>query len=217
MTFFDIKKAYDRANMDDMLHVIHEQGFTGKIWRLTKTLNEDLTARVKTKAGLSRKIKREKGGKQGGKLMVPMFAKMMDTLSEELENQEDIGVVVGNLRLCCLEYVDDVGTLAIGYDQQEKTLQAVNDFAIKRQLEWGVDKCKVMEIGTHKERRNSWKLGEKTIGNCETYRYLGEEISRDGKSKRNLSERFKKVKGTVRAIMTSAKTGVMKRWRRKCC
>ena len=211
VTFFDIKKAYDRANMDDMLHVIHEQGFTGKIWRLTKTLNEDLTARVKTKAGLSRKIKREKGGKQGGKLMVPMFAKMMDTLSEELENQEDIGIVVGNLRLCCLEYVDDVGTLAIGYDQQEKTLQAVNDFAIKRQLEWGVEKCKVMEIGTHKERRNSWKLGEKTIGNCETYRYLGEEISRDGKSKRNLSERFKKVKGTVRAIMTSAKTGVMKK------
>ena len=29
VTFFDIKKAYDRANMDDMLHVIHEQGFSG--------------------------------------------------------------------------------------------------------------------------------------------------------------------------------------------
>jgi len=29
ITFFDIKKAYDRANMNDMLHVIHEQGFTG--------------------------------------------------------------------------------------------------------------------------------------------------------------------------------------------
>ena len=211
VTFFDIKKAYDRANMDDMLHVIHEHGFRGKIWRLTKTLNEGLTARVKTKAGLSREIKREKGGKQGGKLMVPMFAKMMDTLPEELENQAGIGIMVENLKLCCLEYVDDVVTLAIGYDQQETTLQAVNEFAIKRQLEWGVDKCKVMEIGTHRERRNSWKLGDKTIGNCETYRYLGEDISRDGKSKINLRERFKKVKGTVRAIMTSAKTGVMKR------
>ena len=137
VTFFDIKKAYDRANMDDMLHVIHEHGFRGKIWRLTKTLNEGLTARVKTKAGLSREIKREKGGKQGGKLMVPMFAKMMDTLPEELENQAGIGIMVENLKLCCLEYVDDVVTLAIGYDQQETTLQAVNEFAIKRQLEWG--------------------------------------------------------------------------------
>ena len=211
VTFFDIKKAYDRANMDDMLHVIHEHGFSGKIWRLTKTINENLTARVKTKAGLSRKIKREKGGKQGGKLMVPMFAKMMDTLPEELENQSGMGIKFGQLKLCCLEYVDDVVTLAIGYDQQQQTLQAVSDFAIKRQLEWGVDKCKVMEIGTHKERRNSWKLGDKTIGNCEVYRYLGEEISRDGKNKRNLSDRFKRVKGTVRAIMTSAKTGIMKK------
>ena len=211
VTFFDIKKAYDRANMDDMLHVIHEHGFRGKIWRLTKTLNENLTARVKTKAGLSRKIKREKGGKQGGKLMVPMFAKMMDTLPEELENQEGIGIMVENLKLCCLEYVDDVITLAIGYGQQETTLQAVNEFAIKRQLEWGLDKCKVMEIGTHREKQNSWKLGDEIIGNCETYRYLGEEISRDGKTKVNLMERFKKVKATVRAIMTSAKTGVMKR------
>ena len=146
-----------------MLHVIHEQGFTGKIWRLTMTLNKNLTARVKTKAGLSRKIMRETGGKQGGKLMVPLFAKMMDTLSEELMLRHDIGIMLAETRLCCLEYVDDVGTLAIGYDQQERTLEAVNDFAIKRQLEWGVDKCKVMEIGRHKERKTSWNLGEKTI------------------------------------------------------
>ena len=80
VTFFDIKKAYDRADMDDMLHVIHEQGFRGKIWRLTKALNKNLTAKVKTKAGMSREIQRETGGKQGGMAMVPMFSKMMDTL-----------------------------------------------------------------------------------------------------------------------------------------
>ena len=40
LTFFDIKKAYDRANMQDMLCIVNEQGFDGKIWRLTKSLNE---------------------------------------------------------------------------------------------------------------------------------------------------------------------------------
>ena len=53
LTFFDIKKAYDRANMQDMLCIVNEQGFDGKIWRLTKSLNENLTARIKTKAGLT--------------------------------------------------------------------------------------------------------------------------------------------------------------------
>ena len=51
-----------------------------------------------------------------------------------------------------------------------------------------------MEVGRHKERREEWSLGEKTITKCDTYKYLGEEIARDGKNKTNLEERFKKVK-----------------------
>ena len=70
ITYYDIKKAYDKANMDDMLFVANEQEFDGKKWRLIKLLNENLTSRVKTKAGLARKIERVTGGKQGGEVMV---------------------------------------------------------------------------------------------------------------------------------------------------
>ena len=69
--------------MDDMLYTLHQNGFRGKVWRLKRSLNVGLTAKVETKAGLTREIKRETGGKQGGKLMVPMFAKNMDTIIEE--------------------------------------------------------------------------------------------------------------------------------------
>ena len=210
ITFYDIKNVYDRADMNDMLYVLNRQGFQGKIWRLTKSLNEGLTAQVKTKAGMTREIKRVKGGKQGGKTMVPLFAKMMDTLPEDLEMDHEMGVTIEDLSISCLEYMDDVNTFAIGYRQQELTLAALNEFALKHQLEWGTEKCKVMEIGKSKERRSEWKFGEKTITNCQTYKYLGEEISRDGKSIRNILERFKKVKGTVRAIMTCSKSKIMK-------
>ena len=160
ITYYDIKKAYDRANMDDMLYVVNEQGFKGKIWRLTKSINKELTARVKTKAGLTRVIERNTGGKQGGKVMVPLFSKMMDTLSEELSEDEFLGITIDDLSISCLEYVDDVITFAIGYPQQEITLDALADFAKKRRLEWGTDKCKVMEVGSHKEVRSEWSLGE---------------------------------------------------------
>ena len=96
--------------------------------------------------------------------MVPMFSKMMDTLPEELASKPEIGVKFGNSTLAALAYVDDVGTFAVGHKQQETTLNVVNEFAIKRQLEWGTDKCKVMEIGVQKQMTTSWKLGEKTIG-----------------------------------------------------
>ena len=62
-----------------------------------------------------------------------------------------------------------------------------------------------MEVGKHKEHRKEWKLGEKTIENCESYKYLGEIITRDGSNDEN------KVKGTVRAINTCGKGRVMRR------
>ena len=67
-----------------------------------------------------------------------------------------------------------------------------------------------MEVGRHKERREEWSLREKTITKCDTYKYLGEEIARDGKNKTNLEERFKKVKNIVMAIMTCARNDVMR-------
>ena len=146
LTFYDIKKAYDRCDMQDMLYIINQEGFDGKVWNLTKALNENLTARVKTKNGLSNEIKREKGGKQGAKLMVPMFAKMMDKLPESMHQRDDLGVKIGNNKIAGLAFVDDIISMAEGYAQQERTLQMINEFAIIHQLEWGEGKCKVMEV-----------------------------------------------------------------------
>ena len=211
ITFFDIKKAYDRADMSDMLCIVNERGFNGKVWNLTKSMSENLTAKVKTKAGLTEEVKREKGGKQGGKLMVPLFAKMMDTLPEEMHNDDSFGVCHGSNRIASLAFVDDVASIATGYAQQERTLEKINEFAVKHQLEWGEDKCKVMEIGKHKEKRTEWKLGEKTISNCQNYKYLGEVISRDGKNGPNIKDKIGKVKAAVIDAVTCARSKIMQR------
>ena len=135
----------------------------------------------------------------------------MDTLSEHLSEDPGIGITLGDMHITCLEYIDDVNTFSIGYKQQESTLQAMNNFAFKRQLEWGESKCKVMEIGKHKEKKDSRKLGTKTITKGTTYKYLGEITSRDGKSEANISERFQKTKATVISIMTCARSDIMRK------
>ena len=134
ISFFDVQKAYDRASMPDMLYILHKNGLQGKNWRLTKALNVDLTARVKTKAGLTREIKREKGGKQGGKLMVPMFAKTMDTLAEDMAENPNLGIQILSERIPALLFMDDVLSFSEGYDQQMDTLEAINDFGKKHQM-----------------------------------------------------------------------------------
>ena len=66
---------------------MYMSGVDGKLWRLMKSMNEGLTAKINTKAGLTREIIRDTGGKQGGKLMVTLFAKMMDNLAEDMMEQ----------------------------------------------------------------------------------------------------------------------------------
>ena len=48
VTFFDVQKAYDHADPQDMLYVAWNAGLRGKIWRLTKLLNTNLTSKINT-------------------------------------------------------------------------------------------------------------------------------------------------------------------------
>ena len=211
ITYYDVVKAYDRADLSDMCYSMYQNGIEGKLWRLMKAMNEDLTAKIKTKAGLTREIQRETGGKQGGKLMVSLFAKMMDNLSEDLMNDHSFGILIGSSRITLLLYVDDAMSFAEGYEQQEKTLKQVSEFSKKHKLEWGAHKCKTMEIGCHKETNSSWMLGDQTIHKCDTYKYLGDIIHRNGKNNDNLKERCDKLRNTVRAIITCCKSEIMQK------
>ena len=209
ITFYDVVKAYDRADTDDIMYSISKSGVKGKLWRLTRAMNEGLTAHVNTKAGPTRQIQRETGGKQGGKLIVPLFAKMMDNLVEDMECNPDLGVQFSDVIIRALLYVDDAITIAEGYDQQELTLNEASEFAVKHKFSWGPKKCRTMEIGSHKEERSSWKLGDHEISKCDSYKYLGDYITRDGKNAENLKERGEKAKAVVRTIITCCKSEIM--------
>ena len=130
LSFFDVKKA----DMNNMLYILNQSGFKGKVWRLTKALNKDLTARVKTKAGMSRVIKRETGGKQGGKLMVPLFAKMMDKMAEDLSQDMNIGIQIDDSKIPAILFMDDLLIFSEGYCQQQRTLNAVSELGVKHKI-----------------------------------------------------------------------------------
>ena len=115
---------------------VWEHGFKGKAWRLMKALNTNLTAVIKTRHGITREIKRNAGGKQGGKNFGFLFAKLMDLLSEEAQGDENLGITWGLLKLAFLLWVDDVVSFAEGKLQQSYTLNVVDEFAKKHKLKW---------------------------------------------------------------------------------
>ena len=50
----------------------------------------------------------------------------------------------------------------------------------------GESKCQVMQVGKKITPPDTWSLGEKSIKNTTTYKYLGETITNDNKNKTNL-------------------------------
>ena len=209
VTFYDVSKAYDRADVHDMLTTIWDHGMKGKCWRLLKELNTNLTAQIKTRHGLTEEITRLAGGKQGGKNFGFLFAKMMDLLQEEADENPELGVYYELLKLIFLIWVDDVVSFAEGEPQQNLTLAMVNEFAIKHKLKWGSDKCNVMHIGTNAYVEKTWKLGSTDISSCENYKYLGDIIMRNNGNQKNIEDRENKVKMVTRKIISMCSSDVL--------
>ena len=211
ITFYDVSKAFDHADVDDMFNTVWTSGIRGKIWRLGKKFQENLTAKVKTRFGNSRSLLRECGGKQGGHLMPTIFGKLMDSLADSLLKTTDFGAWINEVYIPALLFVDDVLSVAEGEDNQRKMLDKIADFATQHKMEWGVDKCKVMQVGRGKNVVKDWQLGDKTIESASEYKYLGDVITRNGTNKRNLEEREKKVNQAVRGIKSCAQHEIMEK------
>ena len=212
LTFFDVHKAYDQADVNNMLHIAWNCGVRGKIWRLLKNMSTNLVASVKTRFGLTRLIQRENGGRQGSRLTGKLFAKQMDTLSEKFISGEIDGAVTisEDLSIGCLEWVDDVLTMTQSIEKAQKILNEVDDFAKANKIQWGLDKCKMMQIGKKANAPEEWKLGDKFIGNTTSYKYLGDVVTSDGKNSKNILSRENKVYALVRKINTTASSDIMR-------
>ena len=110
-----------------------------------------------------------------------MFAKMMDSLAEELSETDHGFKITDDLIIAVLLWVDDVISIAEGNSSQNYILEAINQFALNHKIKWGKDKCKVMPIGKNREEKQEWKVGDMIIDETEEYKYLGDIISYNGK------------------------------------
>ena len=101
-------------------------------------------------------------------------------------------------------------TCTLGKKNQNEALSRVDEFAQISKLEWGAQKCQVMQVGRKVKVPDTWTLGEKQIKNTTSYKYLGDTVTNDGKNKVNIEKRFNTVQFISRQINTTAASDVMK-------
>ena len=208
IAYFDVKKAFDNVDNNDMLGVMWEGGLKGKVWRILKDFSSNLKAEIKTRHGKTNEIEMEVGGKQGSKLTCRMFSKLMDVLSEMIM-QKKIGIKLAEeIIIGALLWMDDVVAIVENEKDLHEILEIINNFAKDHKLKWGLNKCNVMPIGNH-TKKEEWNFGEEKIKKCTSYKYLGDIITKDGKNKENIADRKRKSVGNTISINTIASNEIL--------
>ena len=178
LAFLDIQKAYDKAWMSAILYTLCKNGIKGKIWRIIKSLNTDLTSQVKTKYGLTRIITMKTALRQGGVLSGTEFAKMVDEMCECLI-KTDLGATYGHQRVPALLLMDDIVLMADAPQKLQQMLQIVNHQANLYHVKFGANKCRIMVVREPTNQQQQWYMGPEQMQQTPDYKYLGQIISKD--------------------------------------
>jgi len=115
---------------------------------MVKKLNENLTAKIITKHGLTRTIRIRDSLRQGGALSLTLYGILMDEISKALQKtQHGISIIEGELNISNLLWVDDVVILEKEGKLQDP-LNTTNEVIDKYHIEFGEPKSNSMTIKT---------------------------------------------------------------------
>ena len=198
-----MQKAYDKAWLDAILYTLNKNGIEGKNLEIIRKLNSNLSAKIRTRHGLTREIKIKDSIRQGGVLSVIEYATLIDEISKELKAKGlGIETEAGEI-LDSLLWMDDVCLIHYDLDKLQKILDIANHVAKKYHIVFGAAKCKVIKIG--KGPASNLKLDGEILEETNSYKYLGEIFNNKG----NLEDHIKGLEGKIHAATQNiiAETG----------
>ena len=200
--FLDVQKAYDKAWLDAIIYTLHKNGVHDKNLRMIKKINYNLTARIQTRYGLTRKINIRDSIRQGGVLSVTEYATLMDEIAKELQ-QGNLGIETQqNYILDSLLWMDDVCLMHHDLQKLQEILDVTKHVANKYHIQFGAAKCKVVRKG--KGRKSTLKLNGEVLKDVPSYKYLGEIINSKGNLSDHIAEVARKIKGATTRIIAEA-------------
>ena len=162
------------------MYTTHKNGLEGRNCKIVKELNSNLTAKVRTKYGLTRKIQIKDSIRQGGVLSVIEYVNLMDEIAKELQqkstgNQE----IWNNTTMGCLLWMDDVVLIHNDKEEIQKMLSITDDIAKRYHIKFGKEKSQILTIGNEKPTPNLM-LGDEAMDSITTYKYLGITMNKKG-------------------------------------
>ena len=112
-----------------------------------KKLNSNLTAKIQTRYGLTRKISIKDSIRQGGVLSAIEYATLIDEISKELR-KKGLGLkMYENIITDSLLWMDDACLVHHDLEILQEMLDTTNHVTLKYRIQFGAAKCKVIRKG----------------------------------------------------------------------
>ena len=121
----------------------------------------------------------------------------MDEIAKELHEQNIGKQKLWNEDLSgCLLWMDDVALIHHDKEEIQRMLNITDEIANRYHIKFGQDKSQILTIGNGDPTLKA-KIGELTLENTNTYKYLGMTLNNKG----NLENHLANVKGKVEAAL----------------
>ena len=198
IAYLDVAKAYDKAWLTGIMYAMYKEGLTDNHWTIVKRLNENLTAQLQTKFGLTREIKIKDSIRQGGVLSTTMYGLLMDEVSKDIQ-KENLGIQIEGLdkKIGSLLWVDDVVLITTKGQELQQSLDITDNTSNTYHVEYGHSKSNSQIIKGRKKLNynKEFKLGNMTLEKTEKYKYLGHIQN----AKNNNDDHMRQIKGKAEA------------------
>ena len=166
---------------------------------MIKNLNSNLTAKIQTRHGLTRKIQIKDSIRQCGVLSVIEYATLIDEIAKELRQRKLGYVTQANITLDSILWMDDVCLIHHDLEKLQEILDVTNHVVNKYHIQFGAAKCKVIKRG--KGKKSSLKLNGEEL-EVPAYKYLGEILNNKGNLSDHIAEIERKIKGATASIIS---------------
>ena len=140
---------------------------------LLRSMYTDLTAAVKLPNGITQSFVSKTGVRQGCNLSPTLFNLFINDIVE-LFDEQCLPPTIGNQKINCLMYADDILILSETEEGLKRSLSKLEDYSQKWKLNVNVKKTKILVFNKAGRNTNlTIKFGNNYITSCENYKYLG--------------------------------------------
>jgi hypothetical protein len=174
--FLDIEKAYDRTWRLRLLVKLLEAGVTGRVFKsiYAMLLNGRRSVRIGTL--LSDWFTTNCGVPQGSILSPILFDIFVDDIIKHV-NATSLGVLLGDRRVCCLLYADDIVLISNSPTDLQRMLNACQKFADLARFKFNISKSNIVVFSRSDDApRPPLVLNNQQLAYVPDYPYLGMEF-----------------------------------------